>query len=155
MRAAYDHLPAQLKTKIDALTVEHSIFCSRGQLGFTDYTPEERAAYPPATHPLVRTHPGSQRRTLYMGAHASHVVDWPVPDGRLLLRDLLEHATQPAFVYRHSWRPGDLVIWDNRCTLHRGRPYEDALYPRDLRRVTTKDLSAVAGERAPGTADAR
>jgi alpha-ketoglutarate-dependent 2,4-dichlorophenoxyacetate dioxygenase len=83
-----------------------------------------------------------------------HVVGWPVPDGRLLLRDLLEHATQPAFVYRHAWRPGDLVIWDNRCTLHRGRPYEDAIHPRDLRRVTTKDVSAGAIG-APADAAAR
>ena len=148
LRAAYDSLPADMKAKIGGLIIEHSIFCSRGALGFTDYTAKERAAYPPAHHPLVRTHPRSRRQTLYMGAHACHVVGWPVPDGRLLLRDLLEHATQPAFVYRHAWRPGDLVMWDNRCTLHRGRPYADAIHARDLRRVTTKDVSA-----APVTPD--
>jgi alpha-ketoglutarate-dependent 2,4-dichlorophenoxyacetate dioxygenase len=82
-----------------------------------------------------------------MGAHASHTVDWPVPEGRLLLGDLLEHATQREFVFRHHWRAGDLVIWDNRCTLHRGRPYEDAIHARDLRRVTTKDVDVFA---APG-----
>jgi alpha-ketoglutarate-dependent 2,4-dichlorophenoxyacetate dioxygenase len=157
LRAAYAALPADIKAKIDGLTVEHSIFCSRSELGFTDYTADERAAYPPARHPLVRTHPGSRRRTLYMGAHASHVVGWPIPDGRLLLRDLLEHATQRGFVYRHAWHPGDLVIWDNRCTLHRGRPYDDAVHARDLRRVTTKDLSLAAqpSPAAPGaTAEA-
>jgi alpha-ketoglutarate-dependent 2,4-dichlorophenoxyacetate dioxygenase len=93
------------------------------------------------SHPLVRVHPGSKRKTLYMGAHASHIVGLPVPDGRLLLRDLMEHATQREFVYRHDWCVGDLVIWDNRCTLHRGRSYDDAKHPRDLRRVTTKDLA--------------
>jgi len=139
LRAAYDALDAGTKAKIDGLTCEHSIFHSRGQLGHTDYTDAERAALPPVRHPLVRIHPGSRRRTLYMGSHASHIVGWPMPDGRLLLRDLMEHATQREFVYRHSWRVGDLVMWDNRCTLHRGRAYDDAAHPRDLRRVTTKD----------------
>jgi alpha-ketoglutarate-dependent 2,4-dichlorophenoxyacetate dioxygenase len=148
LRAAYDALPADVKVRIDGLLAEHSIFHSRGQLGFTDYTPAERAALPPVSHPLVRVHPGSKRRTLYMGAHAAHITGWPVADGRLLLRDLMEHATQREFVYRHAWRPGDLVIWDNRCTLHRGRPYEDAIHPRDLRRVTTKDLDAAQTARS-------
>jgi alpha-ketoglutarate-dependent 2,4-dichlorophenoxyacetate dioxygenase len=139
LRAAYDALSPAMQARIEDLVVEHSIFHSRGQLGHTDYTDAERAALPPARHRLVRVHPGSKRKTLYMGSHASHIVGWPVPDGRLLLRDLLEHATQREFVHRHTWAMGDLVIWDNRCTLHRGRPYDDATYPRDLRRVTTKD----------------
>jgi alpha-ketoglutarate-dependent 2,4-dichlorophenoxyacetate dioxygenase len=139
LRAAYDALPPAMKEKIDGLVAEHSIFYSRGQLGHTDYTEAERAALPSAHHRLVRVHPGSRRKTLYMGAHASHIVGWPMPDGRLLLRDLMEHATQCEFVHRHCWLPGDLVIWDNRCTLHRGRPYDDAAHPRDLRRVTTRD----------------
>jgi len=141
LRAAYDALDPPMQARIEGLTVEHSIFHSRGQLGHTDYTDAERAALPPVFHPLVRVHPGSKRKTLYMGSHASHVVGWPMPDGRLLLRDLMEHATQREFVYRHAWRVGDLVIWDNRCTMHRGRSYDDAKHPRDLRRVTTKDLS--------------
>ena len=140
LRAAYDALPAEMQARIDGLVAEHSIFYSRGQLGHTDYTEAERAALPSVSHPLVRVHPGSKRKTLYMGAHASHIVGWPMPEGRLLLRDLMEHATQREFVYRHDWRVGDLVIWDNRCTLHRGRPYDDASHPRDLRRVTTKDF---------------
>ena len=140
LRAAYDALPAEMQARIDGLVAEHSIFYSRGQLGHTDYTEAERAALPSVSHPLVRVHPGSKRKTLYMGAHASHIVGWPMPEGRLLLRDLMEHATQREFVYRHDWRVGDLVIWDNRCTLHRGRPYDDANHPRDLRRVTTKDF---------------
>ena len=102
----------------------------------------ERAVLPSVRHKLVRVHPGSKRKTLYMGAHASHIVGWPMPEGRLLLRDLMEHATERAFVHRHTWRVGDLVIWDNRCTLHRGRAYDDATHPRDLRRVTTKDTAA-------------
>jgi len=139
LRAAYDRLSRAMQAKIEGLVCKHSIFHSRGQLGHTDYTEAERAALPPAQHRLVRAHPGSKRKTLYMGSHASHVVGWPLPDGRLLLRDLMEHATQREFIYRHSWRVGDLVIWDNRCTLHRGRPYDDAKHPRDLRRVTTRD----------------
>ena len=134
----------RMKAKIEGLVCEHSIFHSRGQLGHTEYTDAERAALPPVRHPLVRIHPGSRRRTLYMGSHASHIVGWPMPDGRLLLRDLMEHATQREFVYRHEWRIGDLVMWDNRCTLHRGRAYDDATHPRDLRRVTTKDYYAAA-----------
>jgi len=141
LRAAYDALPADMQATIEDLVAEHSIFHSRGQLGFTDYNEEERAALPSVRHRLVRVHPGSRRKTLYMGAHASHIVGWPMPEGRLLLRDLMEHATQREFVYRHSWRAGDLVVWDNRCTLHRGRAYDDATYPRDLRRVTTKDAA--------------
>ncbi|HYI31006.1 MAG TPA: TauD/TfdA family dioxygenase [Bradyrhizobium sp.] len=144
LRAAYDALGAEMKAKIEDLVCEHSIFHSRGQLGHTDYTDAERAALPPVRHPLVRIHPGSRRRTLYMGSHASHIVGWPMPDGRLLLRDLMEHATQREFVYRHEWCVGDLVMWDNRCTLHRGRAYDDAAHPRDLRRVTTKDYYAAA-----------
>jgi len=142
LRAAHEALEPETKERIDALMCAHSIFHSRGQLGHTDYTDAERAALPSVTHPLVRLHRGSGRKTLYMGSHASHIVDWPLPDGRLLLRDLMEHATQREFVYRHAWQPHDLVIWDNRCTLHRGRAYDDAKYPRDLRRVTTKDYYA-------------
>src|SRR5262249_4063633 len=139
LRAAYDRLSRAMQAKIEGLVCKHSIFHSRGQLGHTDYTEAERAALPPAQHRLGRAHPGRKGETLYMGSHASHVVGWPLPDGRLLLRDLMEHATQREFIYRHSWRVGDLVIWDNRCTLHRGRPYDDAKHPRDLRRVTTRD----------------
>jgi alpha-ketoglutarate-dependent 2,4-dichlorophenoxyacetate dioxygenase len=148
LRAAYDALAADTKAKIEGLVAEHSIFHSRGQLGFTDYNDAERAALPSVRHKLVRVHPGSKRKSLYMGSHASHIVGWPMPEGRLLLRDLMEHATQREFVHSHSWRVGDLVVWDNRCTLHRGRAYDDATHPRDLRRVTTKD-TASPGEVVP------
>ena len=135
-----------MQARIDGLVAEHSIFHSRGQLGHTDYTEAERAVLPAAHHRLVRVHPGSKRKTLYMGSHASHIVGWPMPDGRLLLRDLMEHATQREFVHSHSWRVGDLVIWDNRCTLHRGRSYDDVAHPRDLRRVTTRDPKSALGQ---------
>lgn len=143
LRAAYDQLDDATKQLIEGLQAEHSIFHSRGQLGHTQYTDAERASLPSVHHPLVRVHPGSRRKTLYMGAHASHIVGWPMPEGRLLIKDLMEQATQRPLVHAHQWRPGDLVIWDNRCTLHRGRRYDDGAHKRDLRRVTTQDLESV------------
>jgi alpha-ketoglutarate-dependent 2,4-dichlorophenoxyacetate dioxygenase len=145
MRAAYDALPDATKAVIDGLIVQHDIFWSRGQIGFTDFSPGEREQYPPSPQRLVRLHPGSKRRTLYLSAHASHVEGWPIADGRLLLLDLNAHATQPAYVYRHQWRVGDLVIWDNRCTMHRGRPHDET-QPRDLRRATTLDVASTLAE---------
>jgi len=147
MRAAYDALPEAMKAEIDGLVAEHDVFWSRGQIGFTEFPPGEREQYPPSRQRLVRRHPGSQRKTLYLSAHASHIVGWPVPEGRLLLLDLNTHATRPEFVYSHKWRVGDLVIWDNRCTMHRGRPHDDA-YPRDLRRATTLDIGSTLDEAA-------
>ncbi len=147
MRAAYDALPETMKQSLDPLIVEHDVFWSRGQIGFTAFPAGEREAYPPSPQRLVRTHPGSKRKTLYLSAHASHVVGWPVADGRLLLLDLNAHATQPQFVYSHTWREGDLVIWDNRCTMHRGRPH-DEMQPRDLRRATTLDAGSTLEEAA-------
>jgi alpha-ketoglutarate-dependent 2,4-dichlorophenoxyacetate dioxygenase len=147
MRAAYDELPSATKQAIDGLVIEHDIFWSRGQIGFTDFPSGEREQYPPSPQRLVRTHPGSRRKTLYLSAHASHVVDWPVADGRLLLWDLTAHATQRQFVYSHTWQVGDLVIWDNRCTMHRGRPHDEQ-QPRDLRRATTLDTASTLEEAA-------
>ena len=139
MRAAYEALPDTIKAEIEGLVAEHSAFHSRIQLGDQQYTPEDLATYPTVAWPIVRTHPGSQRKTLFIGAHATHIVGWPVPEGRLLLAELLEHATQRRFVYRHTWRPGDLVIWDNRAVLHRGRRY-DLSRRRELRRSTVEDI---------------
>jgi alpha-ketoglutarate-dependent 2,4-dichlorophenoxyacetate dioxygenase len=141
MRAAYDALPAEMKASLQGLRVHHSIAHSRQTLGF-EFSAEEQEALKGAIHPLVRTIPRSNRRSLYLASHASRIVDWPVPEGRLLLRDLIEHATQPEFVYRHGWRVGDLVIWDNRATMHRARPFDDARYRRELRRVTTLDIES-------------
>jgi alpha-ketoglutarate-dependent 2,4-dichlorophenoxyacetate dioxygenase len=148
MRAAYDALDPEAKAQLEGLRAHHSIAYSRQTLGF-EFSEDERAALPGAVHPLVRTIPRSGRRSLYLASHASRIIGWPVPEGRLLLRDLIEHATQPEFVYRHSWRVGDLVIWDNRATMHRARPFDDAKYRRELRRVTTLDIedpALVAGD---------
>jgi alpha-ketoglutarate-dependent 2,4-dichlorophenoxyacetate dioxygenase len=147
MRAAYDALPQIMQDEIDGLVAEHDIFWSRGQIGFTDFLPGEREKYPPSQQRLVRRHPGSKRATLYLSAHASHFVGWPVPEGRILLYDLNLHATRPEFVYSHNWLVGDLVIWDNRCTMHRGRPHDDT-HPRDLRRATTLDVASTLDEAA-------
>ena len=140
-RAAYDALDASTTARLDGLRVHHSIAHSRRTLGF-EFSPDEEEALRGAVHPLVRTIPRSGRRALYVASHASRIIDWPVPEGRLLLRELIEHATQPEFVYRHGWRAGDLVIWDNRATMHRARPFDDATYRRELRRVTTLDVAA-------------
>jgi alpha-ketoglutarate-dependent 2,4-dichlorophenoxyacetate dioxygenase len=147
MRAAYDALPDETRQAIDPLIVEHDVFWSRAQIGFTEFPPGEREQYPPSPQRLVRRHPGSLRKTLYLSAHASHVVGWPVADGRLLLWDLTAHATQRRFVYSHTWKVGDVVIWDNRCTMHRGRPHDEA-QPRDLRRATTLDTASTLDQAA-------
>jgi alpha-ketoglutarate-dependent 2,4-dichlorophenoxyacetate dioxygenase len=144
MRAAYDALPEDEKARLEGLRVHHSIAYSRQTLGF-EFSESEQDALKGAIHPLVRTIPRSKRRSLYVASHASRIIDWPVPEGRLLLRDLIEHATRPEFVYRHQWRGGDLVIWDNRATMHRARPFDDAKYRRELRRVTTLDVEQPSG----------
>ena len=139
MRAAYDALDKETRASLEGLRVHHSIAYSRQVLGF-EFSAEEQEKLKGAVHPLVRTNPRTKRRSLYLASHASRIVDWPVPEGRLLLRDLVEHATQPRFVYRHEWRVGDLVIWDNLATMHRGRPFDDIKHRRELRRVTTLDV---------------
>jgi alpha-ketoglutarate-dependent 2,4-dichlorophenoxyacetate dioxygenase len=144
MRAAYDALPEEEKARLEGLRVHHSIAYSRQTLGF-EFSESEQDALKGAIHPLVRTIPRSKRRSLYVASHASRIIDWPVPEGRLLLRDLIEHATRPEFVYRHQWHVGDLVIWDNRATMHRARAFDDAKYRRELRRVTTLDVEQPAG----------
>ena len=139
-RAAYDALPEETKAALDGLRVHHSIAYSRQTLGF-EFSEEELRQLEGAVHPLVRTFPATGRRSLYLASHASRVIGRPVPDGRLLLRDLMEHATQPEFVYRHAWRVGDFVIYDNRATMHRARPFADTAHRRELRRVTTLDVA--------------
>jgi alpha-ketoglutarate-dependent 2,4-dichlorophenoxyacetate dioxygenase len=139
MRAAYDALPDATVAEIEPLVAQHSAFHSRTQLDDAQYTEADLAAFPPVQWPVVRVHPGSKRKTLYIGVHAERIINRPVPEGRLLLTELLEHATQREFVYRHTWRPGDLVIWDNRAVLHRGRRY-DLTQRRELRRSTVEDI---------------
>jgi len=136
LRAAYDALEERVKASLEGLRAHHSIAHSREMLGF-EFSAQEKERLRGAVHPIVRTNPRTGRKSLYLASHASRIEGWPVPEGRLLLRDLIEHATQPRFVYRHSWRPGDLVIWDNLATMHRGKAYDDLKHRRELRRVTT------------------
>jgi len=135
MRAAYDALDAQTKTLIENLVCEHSLMHSRGSLGLVDYTEEEKVMFRPVRQRLVRTHPVTGRKSLYLSSHAGAIVGMPTPEARILLRDLTEHATQPQFVYVHRWRPWDFVMWDNRRTMHRVRRYDQS-HPRDMRRTT-------------------
>ena len=139
MRAAWDALPEKMKAEVRDLVCEHSLIFSRAQLGFDEFTPEEVARCAPVPQRLVRRHPGSGRLSLYLSAHIGRIQGWPRPEAMALIRELTEFATRREFVYSHSWTVGDLVVWDNRCTMHRGRPYEDQTYPRDMRRVTLKD----------------
>ena len=146
LRAAYDGLDERTKSDIQNLEAEHYALHSRIMLGDDAYSEESKSVFPPVTWPIVRTHAGSKRKLLYIGVHARSVVGMTVAEGRVLLMDLLEHATQPKYVYRHTWQPGDLVIWDNRATLHRGRRW-DMNEARDLRRTTTTDVDEPAVER--------
>mgnify|MGYP003671123253 CR=1 FL=1 len=139
LRAAYDALDDAMKAKLAGLTCHHSIAHSRQTLGF-EFSAEELETLKGAHHPLVRTLPRAGRKSLYLASHASRIMEMSLPEGRLLLRDLIEHAVQPQFVHSHEWQDGDLVIWDNRCTMHRATPFDDVKYRRELRRVTTLDL---------------
>jgi alpha-ketoglutarate-dependent 2,4-dichlorophenoxyacetate dioxygenase len=134
MRAAYDALDTETKALVEDLVCEHSLMYSRGQLGF-EVTDEERVLFRPVRQRLVRTHPVTGRKSLYLASHAGTIVGWPVPEARALLRDLTEHATQPQFVHSHKWRQYDLVMWDNRQTMHRVRRFDETLV-RDMRRTT-------------------
>jgi alpha-ketoglutarate-dependent 2,4-dichlorophenoxyacetate dioxygenase len=135
MRAAYDALDDETRVEIEDLVCEHSQLYSRQQVGFTDFTDEERRRFAPVRQRLVRTHPSTKRKSLYLSSHAGDIVGWLRPEALLLLRDLVEHATQRQFVYAHRWRVNDLVMWDNRRTMHRARPFP-AHEPRDMRRTT-------------------
>jgi len=141
MRGGYDSLSDEMKAMIDGLVVEHNLIYSRAAVGFPDATEEERAALPPVHQRLVRRHPVTGRKSLYLSSHASHIVGWPIPEGLDLLRDLTEHATQPQFVYTHRWQVGDLVMWDNRVTMHRGRRHFPENAPRDMRRTSIDDVA--------------
>jgi alpha-ketoglutarate-dependent 2,4-dichlorophenoxyacetate dioxygenase len=135
MRAAYDALDPETRTEAEPLICEHSQLFSRQQLGFTDFTEDERQRFAPVRQRLVRTHATGGFKSLYLSSHAGSIVGWPVPEARAFLRDLVEHGTQRQFVYAHRWRVGDLVMWDNRQTMHRARPFP-AHEPRDMRRTT-------------------
>jgi len=137
MRAAHDALPLAMKSKLEDLVAEHWLWHSRMLAGYPEPSETERRAKPPSRHRLVQIHPGSKRKTLYLAAHASHIVGWPVDEGRRLIQELIAFATQPQFCGAVSWtQPGDLVIWDNRCTMHRATAFDDTRYRRDMRRTT-------------------
>ena len=138
MRAAYDALDDETKTLCRDLVCMHSQIYARGTLGFNEWTEDERQRNAPVPQRLVRRHPGSGRRSLFLSSHAGDIVGWPVPEARAFLRDLNEHATQRQFVYAHKWRVGDLVMWDNRAMMHRGRRYDPNVV-RELHRTTVAD----------------
>jgi alpha-ketoglutarate-dependent 2,4-dichlorophenoxyacetate dioxygenase len=139
MRAAYDALSDEQKALIESLVCDHSLIYSRALLGFEEFTPEEKKQFAPVPQRLVRKHAGSGRRSIYLSAHIGGIHGWPRPEAMVLIRELTEHATQRQFVYRHEWKINDLVIWDNRCTMHRARPFDDRRYKRDMRRMTLED----------------
>jgi len=140
-RAAYDALPDATKHRLEGLVAEHSIFNSRARLGFTNFSDEERQNMPPVPQVLVRTIPESGRKSLYLASHAGRILGMPEPEGRALIEELIAHATQRQFVYTHRWRVHDLVIWDNRCTMHRGTEFDDLRWKRDVQRATVSDVA--------------
>jgi alpha-ketoglutarate-dependent 2,4-dichlorophenoxyacetate dioxygenase len=149
MRAAYDALDTRTKAEVEDLVCEHSLVFSRGQLGFTEFLPDERVAMEPVRHRLVRTHPVTGRKSLFLASHIGGIVGWPRPEAMAFIRDLIEQATREEFVYVHRWTPHDLVIWDNRTTMHRVRRFDDLAVVRDVRRTTTRSDGPTA---APETA---
>jgi alpha-ketoglutarate-dependent 2,4-dichlorophenoxyacetate dioxygenase len=147
MGAAYEALDDEIKVLIEDLVCEHSQLYSRESIGFMEFTPEERERFKPVPQRLVRTLPRTGRKSIYLSSHAGKIVGWQLPEARLLLRDLTEHATQREFVYSHQWQVHDLVMWDNRQTMHRARPFP-ADEPRDMRRTTLKAEAPTVAEPA-------
>ncbi len=147
MRGAYDSLDDETKAECEGLVCEHSQLFSRAQIGFGDFTEEERQQFAPVHQRLIRRHPSTGRKSLYLASHAGTIVGWPVPEARAFLRDLIEHATQRKFVYAHEWKVFDLVVWDNQATMHRSRPF-NASEPRDMHRTTVAGLRSTMAEAA-------
>ena len=139
MRAAYDALPDWMKRKLHGLVAEHAIMFSRAKLGFADWAPEEREALPPVPQVMVRRHADSGRMSLYIASHAGRILGMPEAEGRALIDQVTAHATQRQFVYTHRWRVNDLVMWDDRCTMHRGTEFDDLRWRRDMQRATVSD----------------
>jgi alpha-ketoglutarate-dependent 2,4-dichlorophenoxyacetate dioxygenase len=140
-RAAYDALPEETKRRLASLVAEHSIFNSRARLGFTNFSDEERKGMPPVPQVVVRTIPESGRKSLYLASYAGRILGMSEDDGRALIDKLVAHATQRQFVYTHRWRVHDLVMWDNRCTMHRGTDFDDLRWKRDMQRATVSDVA--------------
>lgn len=152
LRAAYDELSESRKLELEGLVAEHCIRYSRARIGFTNFSPEEIQAMPPVPQAIVRRIPQTGRKTLYLAAHAGQVFDRSESDGKALINDLIAHATRPEFVYIHRYRVNDLVMWDDRCTMHRGTPFDDTRFPRDVQRATVQDFASTLdqeGLRAP------
>jgi alpha-ketoglutarate-dependent 2,4-dichlorophenoxyacetate dioxygenase len=147
MRAAYDALDDDLKAECEALICEHSQLYSRGVLGFTDFTDDDKERFKPVLQRLVRRHPSTGRKSLFLASHVGAIVGWPVPEARQFLRDLTEHATQRRFVYSHAWKQWDLVMWDNRATMHRARPFPSQEV-RDMHRTTVAGVRSTMAEAA-------
>jgi alpha-ketoglutarate-dependent 2,4-dichlorophenoxyacetate dioxygenase len=140
-RAAYDALAGDMKHCLDSLVAEHSIFNSRARLGFSNFSDEERQGMPPVPQVVVRTIPENGRKSLYLASHAGRIFDMPEDEGRALIEQLVAHVTQRQFIYTHRWRVHDLVIWDDRCTMHRGTDFDDLRWKRDMQRATICDVA--------------
>jgi alpha-ketoglutarate-dependent 2,4-dichlorophenoxyacetate dioxygenase len=147
MRAAYDALDNEMQALVEDLICEHSLLYSRGSMGFTELSEDERAMFKPVRQRLVRTHPVTGRRSLFLSSHIGTIVGWQIPEARDLIRELIEHATKPQFVYAHAWGKYDLVIWDNRHTMHRVRRFDES-QPRDMRRTTVAGTAMTAEQTA-------
>ncbi len=143
LRSAYEALPAPMKQRLKGLVAEHSLLYSRAKLGYTQFTDSEKLAFTPVRRPLVRLHLESGRTTLYMASHVGKIDGMADDEAAQFMKDLTAHATQRQFVYTHRWRVSDLVMWDNRCTMHRGTEFEDTRWPREMERVTTSDQADV------------
>jgi alpha-ketoglutarate-dependent 2,4-dichlorophenoxyacetate dioxygenase len=141
MRAAYDALPAATKRRIDGLVAEHSLMTSRAKLGFADFDENERKMFEPVPQVLARRLPDSGRMSLYVASHVGAIRGMPKEEALQLIDELIAHATQRQFVYTHRWRVNDLVMWDDRCTMHRGMEFDDQRYKRDMRRATVSDIA--------------
>ena len=153
-RAAYDALPEAMRRRLVGLVAEHSIFNSRGRLGFTNFSEEERQGLPPVPQVLVRVIPESGRKSLYLASHAGRIFGMPDAEGRALIDELIEHATRRQFVYTHRWRAHDLVMWDDRCTMHRGTAFDDLRFRRDVQRATVSDVANTCEQEGIGIAAA-
>ena len=154
-RAAYDALPRSMKRRLEGMAAEHSFRASRARVGFTDFSAEENAGLPPVPQAMARTIPETGRRSLYVASHVGRVLGLSPEDGEALVAELLAHATQRRFVYTHRWRRFDLVVWDDRCTLHRGLAYDDARWRRDLQRATVSDVANTCEQEGIPVADLR
>ena len=141
LRAAYDALPDATKRRLDGLVAWHSLMTSRAKLGFSDFDETEKKAFEPVPQVLVRRLQDSGRMSLYLASHAGAISGLPKQEAEALLKELIDRATQRQFVYSHRWRVNDLVMWDDRCTMHRGMDFDDQRYQRDMRRATVSDVA--------------